>query len=124
MANEWKVLVVDDDRLICWSLKRALMRAGYAVSVTNSGEEASEILQKNSFDLVITDFKMSGINGLEVLEEVKRCCPPAKSILMTAFGSDAIEEQAKKYGAGYVTKPFQVSEFVEYVHRLSDPSAR
>ena len=124
MANEWKVLVVDDDRLICWSLKRALMRAGYAVSVTNSGEEASEILQKNSFDLVITDFKMSGINGLELLQEVRKSCPLAKSILMTAFGSDAIEQQAKQYGAGYVTKPFQVNEFVEYVHRLSGPSVR
>lgn len=124
MANKWKVLVVDDDRLMCWSLKRALMRAGYAVSVTNSGEEASEILQKNSFDLVITDFKMSGINGLELLREVRKSCPLAKSILMTAFGSDAIEQTAKKHGAGYVTKPFQVSEFVEYVHRLSGPSVR
>lgn len=124
MPYEWKVLVVDDDRLMCWSLKRALMRAGYAVSVTNSGEEASEILQKNSFDLVITDFKMSGINGLELLQEVRKSCPLAKSILMTAFGSDAIEQQAKQYGAGYVTKPFQVNEFVEYVHRLSGPSVR
>ena len=119
MPHEWKVLVVDDDRLMCWSLTRALNNAGYNVSVSNSGEEASEILQKQDFDLVITDFKMSGINGLDVLKEVKRCCPPAKSILMTAFGSDAVEEQAKQYGAGYVNKPFQVSELVEYVRRLS-----
>ena len=72
--------------------------------------------------MVITDFKMSGINGLELLQEVRKSCPLAKSILMTAFGSDSIEQTAKKYGAGYVTKPFQVSEFVEYVHRLSDSS--
>ena len=118
MHHEWKVLVVDNDRLMSWSLKRALNRAGYDVCVSNSGEGASEILQKEDFDLVITDFKMLGINGLDVLCEVRRRCPLTKSILMTAFGSDKIKEKAKQYGAGYVTKPFQVSELVEYVRHL------
>ncbi len=55
-----KVLIVDDDRLVCWSLQRALDSSTYEVVVCRSGEQAIEEMQKQRFDLVITDFKMEG----------------------------------------------------------------
>lgn len=87
MGLKRKVLVVDDDPLICWSLERALQGDGHEVSVSHTGEDAMEKLKEYDFDMVITDLKMARINGLEVLESAKSLCPSAKSVLMTAFGS-------------------------------------
>ncbi|NOX97081.1 MAG: response regulator [Nitrospirae bacterium] len=121
MLNERKVLVVDDDRLICWSLEKALKKDGCEVSVARTGEEARERLERDDFDLVITDLKMPGMDGMEVLEEVRRHCPSARSVLMTAFGSGEISLQAEKYGASYIAKPFQIKEFVNDIRRLFNP---
>ncbi len=88
MGLKRKVLVVDDDPLICWSLERALQGDGHEVSVSHTGEDAMEKLKEYDFDMVITDLKMARINGLEVLESAKSLCPSAKSVLMTAFGSE------------------------------------
>lgn len=120
MGLKRKVLVVDDDRLMCWSLERALKGDGYDVSVSLTGEDAIEKLEKCDFDMVITDLKMAGMNGLAVLERVKSLCPSAKSVLMTAFGSDRIARQAEQKGACYVAKPFQIEDFVMNVRRLFD----
>jgi DNA-binding NtrC family response regulator len=123
MLGESKVLVlvVDDDRLICWSLQKILRKDGYEVSIARTGEEAKGRLEKNDFDLVITDLKMAGMDGLEVLEEVRRYCPSAKSILMTAFGSNEVARQAKEHGALYITKPFQIEEFANNIRGLFNP---
>ncbi len=118
MPGERKVLIVDDDRLICWSLEKALEKDGCEVSVARTGEEARGRLEKNNFDLVITDLKMAGMDGLGVLEEVKRHCPSARAILMTAFGSGEVARQAEEHGAFYMAKPFQIEEFLKSIHRL------
>jgi len=112
------VLIVDDDRLICWSLEKALEKDGCEVSVARSGEEARGRLEKNDFDLVITDLKMAGMDGLEVLEEVRKRCPSARSVLMTAFGSADMARQAEEHGASYLAKPFQLEEFVKSIRQL------
>jgi len=118
MLGERRVLIVDDDRLIRWSLENALKRDGYRVSLARTGEEARERLEKDDFDLVITDLKMPGMDGMEVLEEVKRHCPSAKSVLMTAFGSGEVAQEVEEYGASYMAKPFQIEEFVNSIRQL------
>ncbi len=121
MPSVRKVLLVDDDRLICWALENALRKSGYNVSVSSTGKEAKERLADNSFDMVITDLKMDGIDGIDglrVLEEVRKRCPSAITILMTAFSSEIAMKQAFKYGAYYMIKPFQVDEFIDSIHKL------
>ena len=118
MSPSQKVLVIDDDRLLCWALERALTGAGYEVSVFHSGEEAKKKLEKCSFDVVITDLIMAGMDGMDVLEEVRRSCPSTRSVLMTAFGSDDLSRRVEEYDAAYVSKPFQIEDFVERIHQL------
>jgi two-component system, NtrC family, nitrogen regulation response regulator GlnG len=118
MSPSQKILIVDDDLLMCWALERALTGAGYEVSVFHSGEEAKKKLETCTFDVVITDFKMAGMNGMDVLEEVRRRCPSTRSVLMTAFGSDDLARQVEEYNASYAPKPFQIEGFVERIHQL------
>ena len=119
-AEKHKVLIVDDDRLLSWTLQRALESSAFEVVVCLSGEQATEEMQRMSFDLVITDFKMEGMNGLEVLEHARKLCPSAKPILMTAFGSSSVAQTAQLGGACYVEKPFVVEEFVKDIERMLD----
>ena len=113
-----KVLLVDDDMLICWALENVLKKNGYEVSVSRTGGEAQEKLIKNRFDMVITDLKMEDVDGLAVLEEASKHNPPVISILMTAFSSESVMREAFKYGAYYMVKPIQVDEFIDSVQKL------
>src|SRR5690349_1582565 len=88
-----------------------LKRAGYAVTSAMDGEEVIELLNKEIFDLVITDLRMPKIGGLEVLKAVKSASPETVVLVVTAFASADSAVEAMKQGAyDYLTKPFQVDE--------------
>ena len=88
-----------------------LKRAGYAVTSAMDGEEAIELLNKEIFDLVITDLRMPKIDGMEVLKAVKSASPETVVLIITAFASADSAVEAMKQGAyDYLTKPFQVDE--------------
>lgn len=118
MFSKRKVLVVDDNWLMSWSLGRALRGEGYEVSVSHNGEEALKEIEEHDFDMVISDLKMEGKNGLDVLEQVRRLCPSATSVLMTAFGSEKIAQEAEKKGAYYIEKPIKIDEFKVNVDQM------
>ena len=120
MPVKQSVLIVDDDKLICWALERALKKNGYSVCVSLSGEDARELLKIKDFDLVVTDLRMPEIDGLEVIEEVRRCCPSTRTVLMSAFGTEMAIKRATEKGAYYLEKPFKVEEFVEKLQWLFD----
>lgn len=106
-----KILVVDDEQSLREVLSIMLKRAGYAVTSTTDGEEAVELLQKEIFDLVITDLRMPKVDGLEVLKAVKSTSPETVVLIITAFASADSAVEAMKQGAyDYLTKPFQVDE--------------
>jgi DNA-binding response OmpR family regulator len=113
-----KILVVDDDMLVCWSLEKGLLKEGFMVSVARSGEEAVEVLQKDGFDLVITDLKMPGIDGITVIDKAREQNSHPRSILITAYGSETVVDAAARRGASYVGKPFQVEDVVAKVHEI------
>ena len=106
-----KILIVDDERSMRDVLSIMLRRGGYGVSVASDGEEAIAHIDKELFDLVITDLKMPKAGGLDVLRAVKESSPESVVLIITAFASTESAVEAMKLGAyDYLTKPFQVDE--------------
>jgi two-component system response regulator HydG len=111
--RDYKILVVDDDVEMCGLLSDVLKEQAFSVITMDNSLEASKILKKEEFDIVITDLKMKGLKGLDLLEETKQVSPLTPVIIITAFGTIASAIQAIKMGAyDYVTKPFQMDELV------------
>lgn len=118
-ANEYRILVVDDERDICRALEFLLSREGYKVATAYSGQDALKKIEAEEFDLVITDLKMEGITGMEVLERAVALRPNMIVIIMTAFGSVESAVEAMKKGAGdYIVKPFINEDVKMTVKRL------
>ena len=118
-ANEYRILVVDDERDICRALEFLLSREGYKVATAYSGQDALKKIEAEEFDLVITDLKMEGITGMELLERAVVLRPNMIVIIMTAFGSVESAVEAMKKGAGdYIVKPFINEDVKMTVKRL------
>lgn len=114
-----RVLIVDDDRNTCNLLKRLLEKEGFQVTAENSPYDAIKSFSGNSFDLVITDFYMPEMNGMELLEEVKKINAGIDVIVMTAFASvDNAVEAMRKGAYDYIVKPFQNDDIILSVRRV------
>lgn len=102
-----KILIVDDEPDICRALEFLLKREEYNVSSIHSGEDAIDKLNKESFDIVLTDLKMGKVDGMTVLEKAKEISPDTTVIMMTAFASvESAVEAMKRGAADYIVKPF------------------
>jgi len=102
-----KILVVDDEKDICKALEFLLLGEGYEVRTANSAEVAVEIIKKEPFDVILSDLKMENMDGLALLEEVRKLRPETAVILMTAYASVESAVTAMKMGAqDYIVKPF------------------
>ncbi len=105
------ILVVDDERSMRDFLKILLNKEGYQVETAPNGSEALTLLGKHSFDLVISDIKMDGMDGLELLSSIKEQSPALPVVMITAFASPDDAVFAMKNGAfDYISKPFNVDE--------------
>ena len=108
-----KILVVDDDLEMCGMLSDVLKEEGFFVTTTGDSLEASKILKREEFDVLVTDLKMKGLKGLDLLEGVNKVAPMTPVIIITAFGTIESAIKAMKMGAyDYITKPFQMDEIV------------
>ena len=106
-----RILVVDDEMIVCESCKRILEEEGYEVETALSGKEAFEKMKGNPFDVVITDLKMPGIDGMEVLRTFRKEYPEAIIIMITGFSTVETAVEAMKLGAfDYIPKPFTPDE--------------
>jgi DNA-binding NtrC family response regulator len=106
-----RILVVDDEMIVCESCKRILEEEGYEVEAALSGKEAFEKMKANSFDIVITDLKMPGIDGMEVLRTFRKEYPDSIIIMITGFSTVETAVEAMKLGAfDYIPKPFTPDE--------------
>ncbi|MBP9020418.1 MAG: sigma-54-dependent Fis family transcriptional regulator [Syntrophobacterales bacterium] len=102
-------------------LRDFLVKEGYTVEEAESGEKGVAAVKAGHFDLLLLDYKMPGMNGLEVLEEVKKINPDVDVIMMTAFGTIDTAVRAMKSGAvDYVTKPVDLDELLIHLTRLSE----
>jgi len=101
-----KVLVVDDDPIVGKSIDRTLSPRGYAVITASDGPEALDRLAREDYDVVYTDIKMPGMDGLEVAARIKASRPWLPVVIVTGYGTDANEAKAKDIGvAGFLRKP-------------------
>ncbi len=106
-----KILVVDDEHLIRWSLEQNLKKQGYEVTTAGSGEDALRLLQDEAPDLMLLDVQLPGMNGMEVLEKVKDLDEEVIVIMVTALGVLETAVKAMRLGAyDYINKPFNLDE--------------
>jgi two-component system response regulator PilR (NtrC family) len=106
-----KILVVEDEKNMREILKILLEGEGYDVSTANNGAEGIGLLNSDIFDLIITDIKMPGVDGIEVLKKAQEMSPGTLVIMITAFGTTESAIEAMKLGAyDYVHKPFKIDE--------------
>ncbi|MEK6693112.1 MAG: sigma-54 dependent transcriptional regulator [Nitrospirota bacterium] len=113
-----KVLVIDDEEIVRLSCVRTLQPEGYDVKVVQSGIEGLKVIEKEAFDLVLTDLKMPDMDGIEVLKRVKEGWPDTEIIVITGYGTVGSAVQAMKFGAfDYLEKPFTPDQLLLVVSR-------
>jgi two-component system response regulator HydG len=113
------ILLVDDEPLMRLSMVDALETAGHDVHAAASGTEGIEAIGRKIFDLVITDLRLPGVDGLTVLKAAKEKAPQTEALVITAHGSVETAVGAMKLGAfDYITKPFQMDELLLIVERV------
>lgn len=119
-----KILVVDDEAPIREMLKKGLPQmGGFTVDVAQNGQEAIEKIEKDVFDLVLTDLKMPEMDGIELLRTIKGTRPEVLVILMTAYGSIQTAVEAIKIGANdYITKPIDFNELLVHISKAQKES--
>lgn len=108
-----QVLIVDDEETLTWSLSKTLARDReiYEVATANDGLAALNLLKQKTFDVVVLDIRLPGIDGLDLLVRIRQDMPSTKVIIMTAYGSSEIKEKAKARGSlYYIEKPFDLDQ--------------
>lgn len=114
-----RVLVVDDDRGMRENLSELLGSAGYDVVTASNTDEALKVITTGDVDLLLTDLRMPGPNGLELIRSARQRRPDLRAILMTAFGNGSTEvEVVRRGGIGYLHKPFEADEITGLVDRI------
>jgi DNA-binding NtrC family response regulator len=117
-------LVVDDDPASLSSLGEAMTREGYAVTLAASGEEAVQLAAGEEFDVVVTDLRMKGVDGLQVLRSFKASRPETVLIVMTGFASmDTVVEAISTGAYDYISKPFRLDQMRLKVRQALDHAA-
>jgi len=116
-----RILVVDDEPRICKLLTELLSREGYGVDTANDAAHALELLDQRPYEMVISDLKMPGMDGFELIETIKRNHPDIAAIMITAYATVETAVQALRHGTDdYVTKPFDINELKKVVGRTLD----
>ena len=112
------VLVVDDAPQICKALSDVLTASGYSVRTAPSGERALQIMESSEFDLIITDLKMSGMSGMDLIARVKERAPHLSIVILSGYGDMDDVIKAMRVGiTDYLKKPFSIDEVLDVVKR-------
>src|ERR1041385_4576903 len=113
-----KILVVDDEPSVLLTVVAILQQEGYDVDAAANGQTAIEWIRSRQYDLVMTDLKMPGVDGLQVLEEVRKTAPNTVTLMMTGYGSVDTALEALQHGAyEYLLKPTEVPDLKAAVRR-------
>jgi nitrogen regulation protein NR(I) len=114
------ILIIDDDPGIRSAMQEVLSTEGYKVSVEGDGQKGLAAALSNDFSIVISDLKLPGMDGLELIRELHRSKPHLPIILMTAHGTTEIAIEAMKIGAyDYIVKPFEMTDFLILLEKAS-----
>jgi len=116
-----RLLVVDDEASICSTIEAAMKVAGYQVETADSGEMAITLMRRNPPDIILTDLRMDGMSGLDLLGKTREYFPSVTTVIMTAFGTIDTAVAAMKQGAyDYLVKPFTPEQLEHLVERIEE----
>jgi len=116
-----KIIIAEDEDITRKHLLHALKKEGYLAVGAKNGREALELIQREHFDVLITDVRMPEMSGIELLEEVKKSHSAMEVMIVTGFGSiDAAVEAMKKGAYEYITKPFNLDELILKVKNIHE----
>ncbi len=111
MTAHKKILIVDDEEDIAWALSKSLGKSYYdfEINCVNAGDKALVLLSNKKYDLVVSDIRMPGRNGMQLILDIRKKYHKTKIIIMTAYGSQKIKEQVENRGGFfYIEKPFDI----------------
>jgi len=118
MNKQTRILLVDDEQEFAQNMATILQTNGYIVQTADSAQSAIEYLKNERFDLVITDINMPGMDGIELMRQIRQIYPDQRIIIITGFPSYKSQEEAFKMGAiHYITKPFVIKQFLELISK-------
>jgi DNA-binding NtrC family response regulator len=121
MENKLFIMVIDDEEIVGKRLKPALEKHGDVVEIFDKSEKALERLKQQDFDIVVTDIRMEGIDGLEVLEFVTDNSPKTKVIMITGYATVEVAREAMAKGAfDFIAKPFKPNDLRAIIKKASD----
>jgi len=119
LTQEEKILIVDDEEIMRSFLLDVFVDEGYDLDLAANGEEALEKISQNKYQLIITDIRMPGVDGTEVLRKAKEVNPKTEVIIITGYATPQIKQKCQRLGAAYyIAKPFQINQIRALVNKL------
>lgn len=125
MARKAEVLIVDDEAIVGERLRDYLEKKGMAVETCTDSRQAIDRIKEESFDVIVTDIKMEGPSGIDLLVTVKAEAPASEVIMITGYGTYEAQRQAEAVGAfDFVHKPFKVEDVYKKVVKAAAKAQR
>ena len=116
-----RILVLDDEPIVCKRLKPSLEKQGFEVDTFTRSFEALQAVEQTKYDIIITDLKMEGMDGMRFLQEAKKLYPETEVIVITGFATmETAKESFKKGVFDFIAKPFNLNEIQKVVQRAAD----
>lgn len=120
MSQKTEILVLDDEPIVCERLGAFLENKGMAVETFTESRKALERLKEKTFDVIITDLKMEGPTGMDVLVQIKKLSLKSEVIIITGYGSFETLREAEVVGAfEYINKPFKMTDIYSLVKKAA-----
>ena len=116
------ILVVEDDSLFLWTLEHFLKQEGYDVCPAKTAELALEMAQKRSFDVVISDYHLPGLNGSDMIKQLKSLSPRTKAVLISAYQKEETGGNDGRLLNAYMNKPIELCNLKKVLHDLTSPA--
>lgn len=114
-----RILLVDDEEIVRDTLADYLIDCGYRVTTADDGKQASTALEAERFDLILADVRMPGMDGLQLLDELRDRDRETPVIMMTGHGDAQMDEEAERKGAsGFLVKPVRLADLDRLIQRL------
>lgn len=125
MARATEVLVVDDESVVCERLSDYLEKHGLVVESFTDSQQALDRLQDKTFDVIVTDLKMNGPTGMDILVAVKSRTPRSEVIIITGYGSFETMRGAEAVGvSAYICKPFKMADMYTLIKKAAKKARR
>ncbi|MDD2464457.1 MAG: response regulator [Desulfobulbus sp.] len=120
-ATPLRILVLDDEPIVCKRLKPAFQKMGHTVETFTDSTQAMARLRETSFDIVVTDLKMEGADGIQILNGAKASSPDTQVIVITGFATlETAKESYRKGAFDFVAKPFKLRDILDCVKRIEE----